>query len=432
LCCGGYWPVAAAQLAGGRFNAGEAGSRLETADHLGACLGGLVTSLLAVPVLGTRASLLVLAGLLLANVPAAAMALRKQEPATFTEESPRLRQAAYALFAVVSCVVICSNVLAHAGARLQPTLPEYAVRALAPEKPTQQNSVTLKNSGKRAAYFIVMDADQRLAGYLFSSADFAPEVRGFGGKLNLAIHMDASGKMIDLLLVRSNETPSYLDLLRGWLDSLQGKSLVAREPFAGINAVTGATISSQAVLNAIRISGKRFAEEVLGGPPSVQTSAPVQSWTAHLPDMTGLYLVGAFVAAFLAAHRGKPWSRIIVLTLTLAVGGIVLNAQYSSEQIATLLSLDAPTARLTGVFLLVVGVPLVVLLFGNLYCGYVCPFGAAQELLGYILPRRLRPKRQPKVHRTIPISKRPDARAAMSVHRSTTRCSVTTPTNRHQ
>jgi hypothetical protein len=35
-------------------------------------------------------------------------------------------------------------------------------------------------------------------------------------------------------------------------------------------------------------------------------------------------------------------------------------------------------------------VPLAVLLFGNLYCGYVCPFGAAQELLGYVLPHRLR------------------------------------------
>jgi hypothetical protein len=35
-------------------------------------------------------------------------------------------------------------------------------------------------------------------------------------------------------------------------------------------------------------------------------------------------------------------------------------------------------------------VPVLVLLFGNLYCGYVCPFGAAQELLGFLLPKRAR------------------------------------------
>ena len=391
VCCGGYWPIAAAQLAGGSPNSGEAGSRLETADHFGASLGGLATSLLAVPVLGTRASLLVLIGLLAANIPAVVPLLWRREAATRAADSPRLRQAGYVLFGVVACVVICSNVLAHAAGRLQPTLPQYAVRALAGEKQTRRVPVTLMNSGKRATYFVLADAEQKPAGYILSSADFAPEIRGFGGRLNLAIHIDASGTLLDFLVVRSNETPSYLDLLRNWLGSLKGKSLFAREPFADINAVTGATISSNAMLSALQTSGRRFAEEVVGEPPAVQPGAPDRSRPEHLPDLTGIYLIGAFAAAFLVTHWGGFWSRIVVLTLTFLIGGIVLNAQYSTEQIATLLTLDAPTARLTGVFLLVVGVPLIVLLFGNLYCGYVCPFGAAQELLGHVLPRRLRP-----------------------------------------
>jgi len=391
LCCGGYWPLAAAQLAGGCLHSGQAGSRLETADHFGACLGGLATSLIAVPVLGTRGSLLVLTGLLGANVPAAVIAWRKREPAARAEESPGLRPAGYVLFGVVSCVVICSNILAQAGIRLQPTLPEYAVRALASETQPRQVSATLKDSGKRATYFVLTDAEQKPVGYILSSADFAPEVRGFGGRLNLAVHIDASGTLLDFLIVRSSETPSYLDLLRNWLGSLKGRSLFAREPFAGINTVTGATISSHAVLSAIQISGRRFAGEVVGAQPSVPASTPSRSWTTRLPDVTGTYLIGAFVAAFVATRWGGFWSRIVVLTLTFLVGGIALNAQYSTEQIATLLALDTPTAGLTGVFLLVVGVPLIVLLFGNLYCGYVCPFGAAQELLAYVLPRRFRP-----------------------------------------
>jgi hypothetical protein len=40
---------------------------------------------------------------------------------------------------------------------------------------------------------------------------------------------------------------------------------------------------------------------------------------------------------------------------------------------------------------LVVVVPLLVITFGNIYCGYLCPFGAAQELLNYIIPRRFKP-----------------------------------------
>jgi spermidine synthase len=390
VCCGGYWPIAAAQLAGGRINSGEAGSRLEAADHFGASLGGLATSLLAVPVLGARGSLLVLLGLLAANIPAVVPVLWGRGPVAATE-SPRLRQAGYVLLGVVACVVICSNVLAHAAVRLQPTLPEYAVRALAGEKQTRQIAIIRKESGKRAAYYALTDAEQKPAGYILSSADFAPEVRGFGGRFNLAVHIDASGTLLDFLVVRSNETPSYLDLLRDWLGSLKGKSLFAREPFGGLNAVTGATISSNAVLSALQTSGQRFAQEVVGGPPFVQSSVPSRSRLEHGPDSTGVYLMGAFVAAFVVAHWGGFWSRIVVLALTVLVGGIALNAQYSTEQIATLLTLDAPTAGLTGAFPLVVGVPLVVLLFGNLYCGYVCPFGAAQELLGYVLPRRFRP-----------------------------------------
>jgi hypothetical protein len=74
------------------------------------------------------------------------------------------------------------------------------------------------------------------------------------------------------------------------------------------------------------------------------------------------------------------------------VGGILLNAQYSIEQISTMLSLSLPSTTAASAFLLVVGVPIMVMLFGNIYCGYICPFGAMQELLGYVLPGRFKPK----------------------------------------
>jgi hypothetical protein len=40
-------------------------------------------------------------------------------------------------------------------------------------------------------------------------------------------------------------------------------------------------------------------------------------------------------------------------------------------------------------FLMVVVLPCLVLLVGNIYCGYLCPFGALQELVGSLRPRRL-------------------------------------------
>jgi hypothetical protein len=105
-----------------------------------------------------------------------------------------------------------------------------------------------------------------------------------------------------------------------------------------------------------------------------------------------MYLVSACVLTLIVIYRGGFWSRLAVLLFNLVAGGIILNAQYSTEQIATVLSLHTPAVKLSGAFLLVVGVPLLAVMFGNIYCGYICPFGAAQELLGYVLPRRFKPQ----------------------------------------
>jgi spermidine synthase len=394
LCCGGYWPLAAAQLKAAGFHPGEAGSRLETADHLGACIGGLAASLLMLPVLGTTTTLLALVGLLLANIPAAVLAIWKHGPvASVRTGQPWLTYTGYVLFGVAAWIVISSNALTAASAQLQPTLPEYAVQTLAGRQNAQEAAVTLPDSGRRACYFVLSQAGGPPSGYILSSADFAPFVRGFGGRINLAMHFDEKGTLVDFLIVQSNETPTYLDLVRTWIAGLKGKNLFVPQPFAGVNTVTGATISSEAILAALQESSRRFAAQVLSKDIAApgERPAPAAMWRRYVPDLAALYLPLAFAAAIVVTLWGGFWSRLTVLILTVVVGGLVLNAQYSSEQIVTLLSLETPAVKLSGTFLLVLGVPLLVILFGNLYCGYVCPFGAAQELLGYLLPRRLRP-----------------------------------------
>jgi hypothetical protein len=53
--------------------------------------------------------------------------------------------------------------------------------------------------------------------------------------------------------------------------------------------------------------------------------------------------------------------------------------------------LSIPLAVPTGVFILTIAAPLLAIVFGNIYCGYLCPFGALQEFIGYVLPTRFRP-----------------------------------------
>jgi len=392
LCTGFYFPIAAGRLAAYGFETGRAASSLESADHFGAVVGGVVTSLALVPVLGAETTLLVFVALILANAPPAILRiLRPDSVRTADTTVIRLHGLGYGLLGVGISLVLCSNLLAAAGARLAVGLPPYAVSALAAELRTQKESATIGKEARKADYLSVRDANDKLVGYIISSQDFAPEARGFGGKINLAIRLDdPNGRLAGFQIVRSNETPAYLELLRQWCNSLSGHALFKGEPFAGVHAVSGATISSEAILSALQISSRRFAEQVLGR--QVEPVAErAKEGAKHVPDVAGIYLIGAFVLAFIVTYTGGFWSRLVVLCGSLIAGGLWLNAQYSSDQIVTLLSWHTPAAALAGAFLFVVAIPLVAILVGNVYCGYICPFGAAQELLGYIVPRRFKP-----------------------------------------
>jgi len=392
VCTGCYFPIAARQLADSEFETGHAGSKLETADHIGAAAGGAVTSLALVPVLGAQMALLVSVMLILANLPPAALRLFKPDKILSSDITTlRFRSLGYVLFGIGASVVLCSNLLTYAGARLRPSLPQSSVRALAGEFRTEKQSAALRDGSGKIDYFRAFDANDQPAGYIFSSEDLAPEIRGFGGKINLAVYVDdPNGRLIGFHMIRSNETPAYLELLSKWNDTLIGRNLFRTEPFVDIQAVTGATVSSEAIVLALQASGQRFAAEVLGRP--VEPLAEQRAHRAkYLPDTHAIYLIAAFALALIVTYLGGFWSRLVVLCLSLSIGGIWLNAQYSSEQIVTILSWNTPAIAVTGAFLFIIGIPLLVVIFGNLYCGYICPFGAAQELIGYVLPGRFKP-----------------------------------------
>ena len=384
LCVGCYFPIAAKQLPEPAFETTQVASKLETADHLGASAGGLLTGLLLVPVLGTKISIFIFILLILANLPPALLKICKPEKIYSLSTAFSFRGVGYILFAVGTSVILCSNLLFAASNRLKPSLPKYTAQTLAGQLQIKQESA-ITDSSRKINYYNVYHSDEQLAGYIFSSEDLAPQVHGFGGKINLAIYTDAAGKLIDFHIIRSSETPSYLEMLAKWRGLLTGRVLFAPEPFAGIDAVTGATVSSKAILEALQISSQRFTTQILGN--ALQTNVKKKAALySYLPDTVGIYLFTAFAVTLIIVYYGGFWTRLSILCFNLIVGGVILNAQYSSEQIATILSFHTPAIGLSGVFILAAGIPLLVIIFGNIYCGYICPFGAAQELLGFITP----------------------------------------------
>lgn len=386
LCAGAYFPIAAGQLADGSFETGLAGAKLEMADHIGASIGSLTTGLALVPVLGAKETIFVFLAIILANIPPALFRMLKKEN-VYLSAAPAsdFRRVGYILFGIAAFVIICSNLLAFESAHFIPSLPQYTAQMLAGQSRIEPVQTASSASARKISYFRVYETTENLSGYIFSTEDFAPDIRGFGGKINLAVYIDTTGKLINFHIIRSNETPSYLGMLTGWCQKLKGHQLLQPNPFGDIDTATGATISSTAISSAIETAGRKFAEEVLSQTIPVSAAKKISP-----PDRSGLYLLIAVVSSLLVIYKGNFWSRLAVLVFNLVVGGFILNAQYSSEQVVTLLSGQINTLELSGVFLLTTGVLLLILFFGNIYCGYLCPFGAAQELLSYIIPDRFK------------------------------------------
>ncbi|MHC5073266.1 MAG: 4Fe-4S binding protein [Planctomycetota bacterium] len=385
---GCYFPLAAKQLSNDGFDTGMVGSRLEMSDHLGATSGGLLTSLALVPVLGTRTTLMFFIVLLLANVPAILIRLHKRG-VLFYSVSIRtsFRGIGYALFGAGLSLVICSNYLLSAGVELRENLPQYAAQSLAGEKTIKQLTKAVEDE---INYYEVYGQDESPTGYIFSSQDFAPEVRGFGGKMNVAIYVDKEGGLINFHVLQSNETPGYLEMLGSWQKNLKGKGLFKTGDLENVEAVTGATVSCEAIVEILNLSGQHFARDVLG--LTMQTEIKKAKLTEKLFDQEGIYLIFAIMVTLIVVYKGGFWSRFGILIFNMIVGGFLLNTQLSSEQMVSILSGQVPSIRLSGVFILAVGIPVVVIFFGNIYCGYLCPFGATQELLGYVIKKRNKPQ----------------------------------------
>jgi predicted membrane-bound spermidine synthase/Na+-translocating ferredoxin:NAD+ oxidoreductase RnfG subunit len=377
LCTGTYYPVAANEAVEGDCEIQKIGAKLEIVDHVGAAIGGFVTSLMIIPALGSKASLLVFAVIMAGIGLLWLLRSCKPDAKALSGSELLLRRAGYAVAGAVLIIGVWSNLLFDAWDRLEPSLSQAIVKSLAEDK-----AIELKSSTDSGKYYMVYDESGDVEGYVFSSAELAKEVRGFGGRIDIAIYTDTAGQLIDFAIVKSNETSAYMDMLSGWTKSLAGCVLFDGEKLNDVQAVTGATVSSEAIISALKISGRNFAEQILGK-QQVTEQAVQGVWQRFLPDAQGWYLLGAFAGVLAATYRPNKWARMAFLVCTLAIGGFWLNAQYSTEQVKAIGTLSLPAIGLTGSFILAGVVLVFVLIFGNFYCGYICPFGAAQELACY-------------------------------------------------
>jgi len=127
-----------------------------------------------------------------------------------------------------------------------------------------------------------------------------------------------------------------------------------------------------------------------------------ESWRDILrPQATDLAVTTAFLAfAMFSFFRRSVALKYTALAMSVAYLGVTKSTLISVTDIFRLVHLDFPQFKYSLAWYLIAGFTVLsTLLWGRLYCGRICAFGAFTQLLDAVVPKRLRWEPSAKVER---------------------------------
>lgn len=217
-----------------------------------------------------------------------------------------------------------------------------------------------------------------LIGLAFLTTDISPEISGYAGPIKVMVGIDIKGTINKIHIISHTETPSYMTTLNKF--TAQFKSLDIKSKFKvgkDIDAISRATITSEAITRAVEKSFKSISKNIL----HLKITDTLDQKTSLDPNQISLPII-LFIIASLAAilvNRGLRW---IALAAGFIYFGLVKNTMLSIIHIANIGLLKIPkfnNAPILYILLILTGITC--LLFGRIYCGNICPFGGLQEII---------------------------------------------------
>ncbi len=217
---------------------------------------------------------------------------------------------------------------------------------------------------------------------------------GYGGPLILAIKARRTGdggKLNEIVLLSHKETPAFMQKLqqRSFLKKFAGKNVTDNFIVGDdIDAVSGATVSSQGFTAAIREAVHLGAENHL----KLQRTWKEPGWNFGSNE---LILILLFVLAYVGVYRKDKWGKYIrrvVMVGTLLFVGFYANASVNLGNLASIAMGYIPSLKQHPLWwIMMIGtIGSVVAVGRNIYCHQICPFKVVQDLLQKVSGTKLR------------------------------------------
>ena len=201
------------------------------------------------------------------------------------------------------------------------------------------------------------------------------DVTGFAGKTPLEITVSSDGKIENIKALANTETPGFFKRASGLLENWKGKS-VDEALTLHVDAVSGATMSSDAIKENIRVGLELYNAEIANND---QVSGSV----ADFPWKLWVALAVTLAACILPLIIKNKTYHIIQLSLNVIVLGFWCGEFISYGLLVRYLS--SGIALWKGIIpIMMIIAAFIYPIFGKRqhYCSHICPLGSIQQLAG--------------------------------------------------
>jgi len=208
---------------------------------------------------------------------------------------------------------------------------------------------------------------------------------GFGGPMVVLVGLDTTGSVVGGRVVDQRETPLFFRMVRApsfFTENAGTHFTEINYDYSEIVGVTGATMSSEAI-----VSGVRDAVTSVAGPRfNVHLPQPEKPFEFGILELVILLLFVTAVATRRFRGRSADLIRWSSQVTGLIVIGFWKNSPITVAKITALMSGYFPDIRSNlALYLLIGGFLSTALIVGrSIYCTHVCPFGAIQQLINLI------------------------------------------------
>jgi Pyruvate/2-oxoacid:ferredoxin oxidoreductase delta subunit len=253
------------------------------------------------------------------------------------------------------------------------------------------------------SYCVVRSAtDHEVFGLVYYTTDVALEwTYGYSSNVGVLVYVDTNGT-IQNLNAPTHELavwPWPFLITRAWLQTLVGRNVY--EPLVmgqDVQGVTSATQTSRAIVNGLREGGRRVVDNYrMTASQQKEKPSNVQEIIANTIAMLEpkssvetLAVIGLYASAIVAYGKNSKRLKYVVMGTAIIFIGFYTGRMVSIVDMTLLPQAGLPPLLSNTYWYALFGLALITsLVWGRLYCGYLCPFGAFTQILHDISPLKV-------------------------------------------